>query len=243
MKRILRRVPPLKWLERRWHFMQKEWRTSAVLRHRYGHARTLREGSSRDAQGQPCPWYTYPAIEYLSHLDFSGMSVFEFGSGNSTHWWLGRGCRVVSVENDDGWYRLVSTDPLTRAAMESGMLTYHHEPESAGYAGRLDSVAHDIVIIDGAYRKNCIDHYLAVQAAQGPSASGLMLILDNSDRYPITMNRIREQLGWFEADFHGFTPIVDFTSTTSIFVNPSRAGELRYVGPLRSIAAEGIDDE
>ena len=30
------------------------------------------------------PWYTYPVIEYLQQFDFSKLTVFEYGSGNSS---------------------------------------------------------------------------------------------------------------------------------------------------------------
>ena len=43
-----------------------------------------------DRKKNPLPWYTYPAISYLSAKDVSALSVFEFGSGGSTLWWAAR---------------------------------------------------------------------------------------------------------------------------------------------------------
>ena len=31
-----------------------------------------------DKDGNPIPWYTYPAIEYLSQFDYSDKKIFEF---------------------------------------------------------------------------------------------------------------------------------------------------------------------
>ena len=62
-----------------------------------------------DAAGLPIPLYTYSAIDYLSQLDFSQSSVFEYGSGMSTMWWAARCARVVALETDQGWLDQVQT--------------------------------------------------------------------------------------------------------------------------------------
>ena len=56
-----------------------------------------------DKQGKAIPWYTYPAIEYLNSLEFKNRKVFEFGSGNSTLFWLAKNAQVTSVENNKIW--------------------------------------------------------------------------------------------------------------------------------------------
>ena len=63
---------------------------------------------------------------------------------------------------------------------------------------------------------------------------GVMLVLDNSDWYPNTVRFLQEKLGWMQIDFHGYGPINNYTWTTSIFVNPARYSELRYVKDLKS---------
>jgi hypothetical protein len=70
-----------------------------ILEHGYGHAASSRAQVPIDGDGNPTPWYTYPAIAYLSQLDFSERIVFEYGSGNSTLWRGARSKRVVSVES------------------------------------------------------------------------------------------------------------------------------------------------
>src|SRR5688572_10403591 len=56
--------------------------------------------TSSGCSGQPIPWYTYPAIEFIRQLDFSQSTVFEYGSGNSTMFWAASAARVISVEED-----------------------------------------------------------------------------------------------------------------------------------------------
>lgn len=50
----------------------------------YGQFLSIWKQNPEFSAGEEVPWYTYPAIEYLSHLDLSGFRVFEYGSGNST---------------------------------------------------------------------------------------------------------------------------------------------------------------
>ncbi len=75
-----------------------------ILANIYGQWTTIRDWDCKDSAGAPIPWYTYPAIEYLMHLDLSDMSVFEFGSGKSTIWWAGNALKVHSVEDDSTWF-------------------------------------------------------------------------------------------------------------------------------------------
>ena len=48
---------------------------------KYGHLRSRLRNDIIDENGEPLPWYTYPAIEYLTGLDFTQKTVFEFGCG------------------------------------------------------------------------------------------------------------------------------------------------------------------
>jgi len=60
-----------------------------------------------------------------------------------------------------------------------------------------------------------------------------MVIFDNSDWYPKTIEFLRNTLDWIEVDFHGFGPINDYTWTTTIFIN--RLLKLKYLIQLQSI--------
>ena len=46
----------------------------------HGHRRSRTAQMPMDRAGQPLPWYTYPAIQYLNQLDLHDCDVFEFGS-------------------------------------------------------------------------------------------------------------------------------------------------------------------
>src|SRR5262245_4561702 len=59
-----------------------------------GHFRSALARKAVDATGHPLPWYTYPAIQFLSAKDFCGRRVLEFGAGQSTLWWSARAGQV-----------------------------------------------------------------------------------------------------------------------------------------------------
>lgn len=216
-------------LKRRIEVSRKGATNARILTSTYGQTRSMRSWESIDANGEPIPWYTYPAIEYLEHLDFSELSVFEYGSGNSTLWWARRARHVSAVENDALWHAKIMSK-LVHARDGGKHIHYRLESESGAYATSLGHQV-DVVIIDGRFRKDCVKHILS---SRGNSQIA-MIIFDNSDWYPDAVGLIREGLGWIEADFHGFGPINSYTWTTTIFANPEKWHVLKYAKPLGSL--------
>ena len=66
--------------------------------------RTIDEKVCIDKDGNPIPWYTYPAIEYLSQFDYSDKEIFEFGCGYSSMFWANRAKKVTSIEDNINWF-------------------------------------------------------------------------------------------------------------------------------------------
>jgi hypothetical protein len=118
-------------------------RLSRILRTDQGHGRSQKEGACVDANGKPIPWFTYPAIEYLSQLDLSKATVFEYGSGNSTLFWADRCARVISVESDPSWHEKM------RDKMPANV-EYHLFTDAESYAGSIQRYeeSFDLIIID-----------------------------------------------------------------------------------------------
>jgi hypothetical protein len=193
----------------------------------YGQWRTIRDWSSVDESGQPIPWYTYPATEFLSHLDLSQFKVFEYGSGNSTLWWSKRAKKVMSVENDESWHKKI------KDSLKTQNVTCHLEKDRQKYFS-MASNDFDIFVIDGKYRQQCLEQVVNLKKISTAAGVGLMLILDNADWYPKSVRFVQEKLGWIQTDFHGFGPINSYTWTTSIFINPVRYRELSYCSLLKS---------
>jgi hypothetical protein len=156
------------------------------------------------------PWFTYPAIEFLSRLDLSQKTVFEYGCGNSTRYWGRRAASVVSVEHVAAFHALIAPqlppncDLTLRTPAENyinALATRNQELGGRGF---------DIIVIDGHSRVRCAEH------AARHLAPGGMIILDNSDWFPEAAAHLRAA-GLIECSFSGFAPIIDCTSTTSFY--------------------------
>ena len=52
-----------------------------MWREEFAIERSIDEKICLDKDGNPIPWYTYPAIEYLSQFDYSDKEIFEYGCG------------------------------------------------------------------------------------------------------------------------------------------------------------------
>jgi hypothetical protein len=178
-----------------------------ILEVQYGHFQSSRRWSAIDGLGQPIPWFTYPATEYLTQFDLSDKTVFEYGAGNSTLFWSARARRVVSVEDNEAWYqklcgRIGTNVEITLAS------------EKSDYIGHIAEVGNcfDIITIDGNYRDQC------AQVAVKYLRPGGLIILDNADWWLNTAQFLREA-NLIQVDMSGFTPINGYTSTTSLFLH------------------------
>lgn len=178
-----------------------------ILHEGLGHARSVRRGEPVDRDGNPIPWFTYPAIEYLEQLDFSDKTVFEFGAGNSTRFWCARAMRVVSVEHDPTWHHRVKGHLPTNGEI---MLVEAGADYAAALAQR--ATRFDVIVIDGVERRACCE------VAIGRLQPGGLIILDNADWHHLCAEYLRSQ-GLIEVDMTGFGPINGYTWTTSFFLH------------------------
>lgn len=191
-----------KWL--RYTLIMRE--TWGVISDKLGWKRSFLEGRPLDARGEPIPWYTYPAIEFIRSLNLDECRVFEYGSGNSSAFWASRAKEVIAVENDPQWaneVRSMNIANLTIITLED-KYEYIQTPLST-------NKIFDIVIIDGRYRKDCAEVAANITSNEG------MIIFDNADWYPEACELIRSR-GWFQVDFSGLGPINPYAWTTSIFI-------------------------
>lgn len=170
-----------------------------------GQFRSLICGKPVNAKGEPVPWFTYGAINFLDQQQLQGLRVFEFGTGNSTLYWVRRGCEVRAVEADENWANYVRSNTVGKAEIL-------HVGEIANYPSAIldfDNLF-DIIIVDGADRPACAEK--AVQKL----APGGYIILDNSEAYSGTAARLRDA-GLVQVDFIGPAPLIHTWQATSFF--------------------------
>lgn len=168
-----------------------------------------RTSSSVDGKGSEIPWYTYPAIRFLSERVTNRLAVFEYGSGNSTLWWSRCVGRVVSCEHDPLWHEAV-------ARRLPSHVEYHLIPidPSNAYASHIarHQGEFDIVVLDGRERVRCSLNVLPALTSVG------IVVWDNSDRheYQEGFDHLASN-GFKRLDFWGMGPINTYEWCTSIF--------------------------
>ncbi|MEO5894411.1 MAG: SAM-dependent methyltransferase [Vicinamibacterales bacterium] len=188
-------------------------RLCRILAIDYGHLRSAARAAAIDASGEPVPWLTYPAIEYVGRLDLSGKSVFEYGCGNSTRYWGREAGNVVSVEHEKEFYQLIAPQLPSNCELAFRSPAQVYVAALAEYSARRGR-GFDVIVIDGHSRVRC------AEGAAQHLAPGGMIILDNSDWFPEAGAHLRAA-GLIEVSFTGFAPISDFTSMTSIYFHRS----------------------
>ncbi len=177
-----------------------------------GWLRSFDEGQPVDAQGGPVPWMVYPAVDFLAPRLRSDMSVFEYGSGNSTLWWAARVREVVSCEHDQAWYEKI------RARAPANVTMVHVPLETGGeYSRKVGEYrdAFDIVVVDGRDRVNC-----AINALPALKAGGVILF---DDTYRVEYQEgydALERAGFRKLDFVGLAPVFNQYGQTGLFYRP-----------------------
>ena len=174
--------------------------------------RTIDEKVCIDRDGNPIPWYTYPAIEYLSQFDMSDKEIFEFGCGNSSLFWADRAKKVTSIEDNPTWFQKWQENFIR------DNLDIRWRDEGEGYFNAIfeDNKKYDVIVVDGKRRADC-----ARTAVQALNPGGL-IILDDSDRintskeYVDAVNHL-QKADLLQVDFYGFCPMNNYTKTTSLF--------------------------
>lgn len=191
----------------------------------YGWWKSFRLKKPVDQHGNPVPWFTYPAIDFLKQFDYSDKSVFEWGAGQSTLFWSTRAKKVVSVECDPAWANYLR--PLLTPNCELILC----EKDNEVYISQIKKhEKFDIIVIDGTWLGRLPGSQIAPKCLK----QGGMIILDNSDMCMESAQAIRDS-GLTQIDFTGFLPCSGYASTTSIFFDRLAFRSLNGQ-PVRSVA-------
>lgn len=184
------------------------WGEGNILRAN-GWFESERAGQAVTADGNPLPWYTYPAIEFLNSRLVEDFRVFEFGGGGSTHWYADRVGTVIAVDDSPEWTRRVRE--LLPANGEIVLRTeaneYYREP--------LDREPFDLVAVDASFgtspRTESLDAADAVV-----SDTGVILWDDYDALSDEDIDEIRG-MGYSILPFRGLKALTATDRTTAIF--------------------------
>jgi hypothetical protein len=175
-----------------------------ILNNYWGHNKSVEMKMPIDNLENPLPWFTYPAIEYLTQLNLQAMTVLEWGLGNSTLFFSKRCFHITSIEHDPVWF-----DKIRIQLPKNVDAKLLDEKDYVNYPLELNK-EFDLIIVDGILRKDCLDLAIKILKKTG------IIIFDNSDRNPELCKQIRDK-EFLQIDFHGFGPINFYTWTTTIF--------------------------
>jgi hypothetical protein len=173
--------------------------------------------------GDPLPWYTYPAVHFLSTLNISDLTILEFGGGQSSIWWAQRARSVTTLETDRDWFQEIEKRSKAEGSLECVYCRTEEEQADWPIGSEFD-----IVIVDGGNRLRCAETAAKVVAAEG------FIIIDDSEGYwgPEGTHPIVELLDKCEfarIDFYGFAPGTYSLRCTSMFFRSTRL--LRHLQP------------
>jgi len=197
------------------------------LLHSYGWSKALSEDKCIDKNRNPIPWFSYPAIDFLSQLNLLEKEVFEYGCGFSTLYWGSRVKSVISVESDLKWIEKI--EPQLPANCKIIPTTLELED----YAGKISAFRKfDIIIVDGYIHTRTACCELSLKHLK----PGGIIILDNSDRC-LKSAEILRNAGLIQSDFTGFTPLNPNAQTTTVFFSRDYNFEpLNGYQPHKSVA-------
>jgi uncharacterized protein YuzB (UPF0349 family) len=165
--------------------------------------------SAVDANGQPLPWVTYSFIDFIKDRLSEDLTIFEYGSGNSTLFYASKVKRVVSVEHDEAWFNKIQVSKATNSEM-----IFEKLEKGGSYSKKAVSLGEkfDIIIVDGRDRVNCCKNSIYALSHNG------VIVLDDSEREVYNNARIfLTKEGFKEIPFTGIAPGLFYNKTTSVF--------------------------
>ena len=174
-----------------------------------GHWKSSLRMLACSANGTPIPWYTYPAIDFLSNRNFKGKRVLEFGGGQSTLWWSARAQSVLTIEEDADWYERL------RPQIGSNVTLHHVSVDRTARTIKpikdvIDASPmrlFDVIVVDGLLRRELTALAFSYLAPCGA------LLLDDSQVYGFDETKDRDCR---RIDFFGFAPAVPSRRCTSL---------------------------
>ena len=162
-----------------------------------------------DKNGSPMPWLTYPFIDFLNERLNKEMTIFEYGSGNSTLFYSSKVKSLTTIEYDRKWF-----DKISKVIPDNVEIIFQEADIDGSYCRFIKNTnaKFDIIINDGWDRVNCIYNSFDSLTDNG------VIILDDSERmeYKGGIDFLLHN-GFKKIDFWGIAPGLLYKKCTTIF--------------------------
>lgn len=174
-----------------------------------GWVESVRTGKPCRKDGSPIPWMNYSVIQFLDERLNKDLSLFEYGSGNSTMFYASKVGYVKSIEMDEGWFNYVrdSMPDNVDLVLFKADGTAHYR-EISGHQDRK----FDVVVVDAAERTECLMH-----ADKAVTDRGVIMLDDATPEVHAPGMEHLASKGFRRLDFEGLKPASIRAYRTSIF--------------------------
>ncbi len=171
----------------------------------------------RDEAGNPVPWMTYPAIDFLKKNLNKNHEIFEFGCGSSTLFFAERVKQVTGIETREKWFAMLNIklqqaqlDNVELSLMEDGLTNDLYQTFAKNSEKKFD-----FIIVDS------IKRFLSATNSIDALKLGGSIILDDSERdnYKKIFDFFAEK-NFTRQDFPGVAPMQTREKNTTIFTLP-----------------------
>ncbi|GAA4848525.1 class I SAM-dependent methyltransferase [Algivirga pacifica] len=156
------------------------------------------------------PWVTYSFIAFIEQRLHKELTIFEYGSGNSTIYYANACKQVTAVENDKNWFSMIESQMPANVTLLFESLTEKDRYVKQAIAEQQQ--AFDIIIVDGRKRVACVKTAIEHLSERG------VVVLDDSERtqYQEAFSFMKAQ-GFKQLDFWGLAPGMVYNKCTSVF--------------------------
>jgi len=162
-----------------------------------------------DGNNDPLPWVTYSFIDFIKPRLTKELTIFEYGSGNSTLFYAKNVSRVVSVEHDEAWY-----NKIVKSKPQNSEMIFCQLERGGEYAKKAASLGEkfDIIIVDGRDRVNC-----CLNSLEALKSGGVVVLDDAHRKYYDAGRAFLRDAGYKELPFTGIAPGLFYLKSTTVF--------------------------
>ena len=142
------------------------------------------------------PWFSYAAIDFLEGFLRPSMTVCEYGSGGSTIFFSRRTKAVLSIEDNQKWYELVSKRLQEKAVPNVTLKLCPFDfknPagfERSDYLHAMPEEKFDVIVVDGSEEWTQV-RPICFEKAEERVKEGGIIVVDDSWRYPTLRKKNR----------------------------------------------------